>query len=192
MGYLLPLRIRFTTAPCHGRPDHVGICSSFRPRRKCDRSLNPRRETLLPAPKPRLRLHRNQRAAGPLNSPARSGIDIHRSTPAVRLNLPQVIVAELLWWRGVNSRSAPSQAREWKEGNFVFTTGIGTPIEPRNVTRAFDEIVAGLPRIRDHDLRHAAATPLLAKGVHPRVVMGLMEHSQIAVTMRLGEPPLSA
>jgi integrase len=58
-------------------------------------------------------------------------------------------------------------------------------LEPRNLDRAFSEILlaARLPRIRIHDLRHTAATLLLAQGVHPRVVMDLLGHSQIAVTM---------
>jgi integrase len=68
---------------------------------------------------------------------------------------------------------------------FVFTSGIGTPLEPRNLQRAWDQIlaVAGLPHSRIHDLRHPAATLLLSQGVHPRVVMDLLGHSQIAVTM---------
>ena len=42
---------------------------------------------------------------------------------------------------------------------------------------------AGLPHLRFHDLRHACATLLLAQGVHPRVVMEILGHSQIAMTM---------
>jgi len=36
-----------------------------------------------------------------------------------------------------------------------------------------------------HDLRHTAATLLIAQGQHPRVVMEVMGHSQIAVTMNI-------
>jgi integrase len=43
---------------------------------------------------------------------------------------------------------------------------------------------AGLPEtIRFHDLRHSCATLLIAQGVHPRVVMEILGHSQISVTM---------
>jgi integrase len=74
----------------------------------------------------------------------------------------------------------------WQEREYVFTTGIGTPMEPRNLERAYCQILtlAGLHHIRIHDLRHTAATLLLTQGVHPRVVMELLGHSQIAVTMR--------
>ena len=36
---------------------------------------------------------------------------------------------------------------------------------------------------RLHDLRHTAASLLLAQGLHPRVVMEVLGHSQIALTM---------
>jgi integrase len=42
---------------------------------------------------------------------------------------------------------------------------------------------AGLPRRTFHELRHAAASLLLAQGVHPRVVMEILGHSSIGVTM---------
>ncbi|MFL6043857.1 MAG: tyrosine-type recombinase/integrase [Propionibacteriaceae bacterium] len=42
---------------------------------------------------------------------------------------------------------------------------------------------AGLRRVRVHDLRHTAASLMLAQGVSPRVVMEILGHSQISVTM---------
>ena len=42
---------------------------------------------------------------------------------------------------------------------------------------------AGVRPIRLHDLRHTAASLLLAEGVHPRVVMEILGHSQISLTM---------
>lgn len=42
---------------------------------------------------------------------------------------------------------------------------------------------ANLPRIRFHDLRHTAATLLLAQGVSPRTIMETLGHSQISLTM---------
>lgn len=45
---------------------------------------------------------------------------------------------------------------------------------------------AGLPTtLRFHDLRHTAATLLLAQGVHPRAIMELLGHSSITVTMNV-------
>ena len=73
----------------------------------------------------------------------------------------------------------------WEDCGLVFTSPIGTPIEPRNVTREFRAILtaANLPRVRFHDLRHTAATLLLAQGVDPRTIMETLGHSQISLTM---------
>ena len=69
----------------------------------------------------------------------------------------------------------------------VFTSTVGTVIEPRNLSRLFDELIAaaGVRRIRFHDLRHRCASLLLAQDVPPRVVMDVLGHSQIAITMDL-------
>jgi len=55
----------------------------------------------------------------------------------------------------------------------------------RNVSRSFKALLkrAGLPESRFHDLRHTAASLLLAQGEHPRVVMELLGHSRISLTM---------
>ena len=70
--------------------------------------------------------------------------------------------------------------------SYVFTSRTGTPLEARNVVRAWKAILAkaGLSAtVRFHDLRHSAATLLIAQGVHPRTVMEILGHSQIATTM---------
>lgn len=36
-----------------------------------------------------------------------------------------------------------------------------------------------------HDLRHSAATILLVKGVHPKMVQELLGHSSIVMTMNI-------
>ena len=43
----------------------------------------------------------------------------------------------------------------------------------------------GLPRMRFHDLRHSAATLLLAMGVHVKVVQELLGHSDITITLNI-------
>ena len=73
----------------------------------------------------------------------------------------------------------------WQRTGLVFTTGLGTPVEPRNVNRWFDQLRtrAGLPWLRLHDLRHGCATFLLAHGVDPRTVMEILGHTTIRQTM---------
>jgi integrase len=71
------------------------------------------------------------------------------------------------------------------ELGLVFTTSIGMPHRPDAVTHRFQDALhaAGLPRQRFHDLRHAAASLLLAHGVSARVLMETLGHSTISVTM---------
>lgn len=73
----------------------------------------------------------------------------------------------------------------WRGSPCVFTTPIGTPVDPRNDYREFKKLLgtAGLPPVRRHDLRHTAASLLVAQGVPPRVVMEILGHNQIALTM---------
>ena len=43
--------------------------------------------------------------------------------------------------------------------------------------------VRGVPRVRFHDLRHTAATLLLAQSVDARTIMETLGHSQISLTL---------
>ena len=62
----------------------------------------------------------------------------------------------------------------WTDNGLVFPNGYGTIMIPHNIAkRSFKRylVKAGLSRdIRFHDLRHTAATLLLASGVNARVV----------------------
>lgn len=73
----------------------------------------------------------------------------------------------------------------WREGDFVITRAVGTPMIAGDVTTRFQRLLraADLPRMRFHDLRHGAASLLLSQGVHPRVAMRLLGHSTIGLTM---------
>jgi integrase len=103
------------------------------------------------------------------------------------ITLPQVAIDALLKHRARQDQERQLAGTRWREGTFVFTTSIGTPLEGSTVTHRFQAALktAGLRRIRFHDLRHSCATLLLAQGVHPRVIMEILGHSQISVTMNL-------
>lgn len=68
--------------------------------------------------------------------------------------------------------------------NLVFTTPRGTPIDPRNANRQFGEFLRRneLPHIRVHDLRHTAASLLLAQGFTLEDVKRYLGHSSIVQT----------
>jgi integrase len=65
-----------------------------------------------------------------------------------------------------------------------FTSPRGTPLDPRNVSRTFEKDVAisGVPRIRIHDLRHTAASLMIAQGFALDDVKRVLGHSSIAMT----------
>lgn len=69
----------------------------------------------------------------------------------------------------------------------MFVTEVGEPVNPSSLTRRFRRLLEemGLPPMRFHDLRHSCASLLIAEGVHPRLIMENLGHSQISVTMNL-------
>jgi integrase len=75
--------------------------------------------------------------------------------------------------------------RAWQDRDgLVFTDAVGRPILPEYVSHAFAKarIAAGLPTATLHQLRHTAATMLLAEGVPLAVISEWLGHSGIAVT----------
>jgi integrase len=99
--------------------------------------------------------------------------------------LPPVLVAALRAHRARQLAERLAAGPAWQDWGLVFPSTIGTPIEPRNLTRHFKSLLqgAGLPDVRFHDLRHSCASLLVAQGVHPRMIMAYLGHSQIGLTM---------
>jgi integrase len=90
----------------------------------------------------------------------------------------------LLRLSGPTQRTARKQAAQaWAEG-YVFTTHIGTPIEPRNVNRLFDKLCSstGVRRIRFHDRRHSCASLLWSQGVPLEQIQDIRGHEDPRTT----------
>ena len=78
--------------------------------------------------------------------------------------------------------------KEWEDNDLLFANEVGRPIDAGNLRRrSFQPLLkeAALPSIRFHDLRHTAATLLLAQGVYPKAVSEMLGHSQISMTFDL-------
>ena len=69
----------------------------------------------------------------------------------------------------------------------VFTTAVGLPLQPSNVTHNFQKTLErlGLRRQRFHDLRHCCASLMLAQGLTLKDVMETLGHSQISLSANL-------
>lgn len=86
-------------------------------------------------------------------------------------------------------RDKVSMGEMWTENGLVFPNGYSGIMIPHNITkRSFKRylVKAGLSRtVRFHDLRHTAATLLLASGVNVKVVSEMLGHSNVAITLRI-------
>jgi integrase len=103
------------------------------------------------------------------------------------LALPETLVSKLREHRTRQLEEKLAAGEHWQDTGLVFTTSIGTPIDPRNVKRKLDALLkaAELPHYRVHDLRHFCASLLLAQGVPLKVVSDLLGHTRISVTADL-------
>jgi integrase len=101
------------------------------------------------------------------------------------IKLPEVALASLKTHRIHQAEERLAAGHTWQDTDLVFTTRQGKLLAPRFIARSFKRILklAGLPDTRVYDLRHTCATLLLVQGVHPRVVMEILGHSQISLTM---------
>lgn len=106
----------------------------------------------------------------------------HRSTRP--LPLSALALRALKKQRARQAKERLAAGELWTDHDLVFTSTIGTPMEPRNVNRRFEELraKAGLDWLHLHDLRHAFATFLLDEGEELRTVMELLGHSTIRMT----------
>jgi integrase len=59
----------------------------------------------------------------------------------------------------------------YQDADLIFCRENGAPLRPEHVLRRFRALTAaaGLPRVRVHDLRHLAASMMIAAGVPPAI-----------------------
>lgn len=124
----------------------------------------------------------------------RQSIVILRGAPVVaepktaaskrRMRLPPDVVEALRAHRAA-WLSQQLAARTWAEGDLVFCTREGKPLNPNNLYRYYRQIIAeaGVPPIRLHDARHTHGTILVAAGVSVRAVADRLGHSRTSVTL---------
>jgi integrase len=101
------------------------------------------------------------------------------------LQLDPTLVAMLREHRRIQEEEKALRGGAWKNmRNLVFVTETGAPIHGTELVQHFKRVLkkAGLPKVRFHDLRHTAATLMLADNVPLVTVSKILGHSSPAIT----------
>jgi integrase len=79
-----------------------------------------------------------------------------------------------------------SQMRSLGEGEWIFCSREGTPVNPGNALKRYVRPAAAELRIHLggwHDFRHTLTTTMRRGGVHPKVISGILGHAKVALAM---------
>jgi integrase len=73
---------------------------------------------------------------------------------------------------------------DWPDTGLFFVRPDGKPWHPETISQRFDNVVAasGLPPVRFHDLRHIAATLMLAAGASIKEIQDTLGHASYTMT----------
>ena len=101
------------------------------------------------------------------------------------IKLPVFVVDILTRHRAQQEEQRREVGSAWIDKGLVFTSAQGYYFSSSTLRKVFRRFLVsiGLPHMRFHDLRHSAATILLAMKVHPKVVQEILGHSQITMTL---------
>jgi integrase len=100
------------------------------------------------------------------------------------LFLTPPLVAALRRHLVLQAQERLSAGSAWQDHGLLFPGALGTPLDPDNFSHWFTRLCsqAGLGHWHPHDLRHSAASLMLAQGVGLEVVSEILGHASIAIT----------
>jgi integrase len=104
------------------------------------------------------------------------------------VTLPAVAVAAIRHHQAKQETDRVWSGSRWNNPwDLVFTSRNGRPLDERGVLREFQDVLtlAGLPKMRLHDLRHSAVAILIAQGVNIKAISELLGHSSVAFTLQV-------
>lgn len=117
------------------------------------------------------------------------GGEIQRGEPKTDSGIRVVVldptaIAALRAWRRTQAAEQLAAGPAWHGDPEIFTDTAGRVTHPAWLTKRFPALVrqAGLPVIRLHDLRHTAASQMLASGQSLHDVSNQLGHSSIKIT----------
>jgi site-specific recombinase XerD len=93
-------------------------------------------------------------------------------------------VAELKAHRARQLQDRLAWGEAWVDSDKVFVKEDGSALHPAAVSDQFERLIeeADLPPIRLHDLRHGAASLMLAAGIDLKVVQETLGHANLSTT----------
>lgn len=103
--------------------------------------------------------------------------------------IPPVLVSLLRSWRIAQGQErlkfGVHWGAEWRDEQLVFTTPMGTPVDPDNLRHALERLgrQAGIGHVHPHQLRHSVASVLIAQGHSAPEVARMLGHANPSVTM---------
>jgi integrase len=103
------------------------------------------------------------------------------------IDLPPFVIKALVRRLEIQEQERVAAGDKWIENGLIFTKPNGDRLNMNEPNDMLDKALekAGVDHIRVHDLRHTAATLLILKGVHPRVVSAILGHASFNFTMQV-------
>jgi integrase len=100
------------------------------------------------------------------------------------LKIPASVVDELRAHQKAQKAERLKAGSLWKDTGYVFATPFGEPLDGDSLHKRWERalVAAGLPDMPFHATRHTAGSFLLSQGADLRTVMGVLGHSEIALT----------
>ncbi len=104
-----------------------------------------------------------------------------------KILLPPFVLQALKEHRIRQKEARLKAGTNWQDRNLVFCNRRGGFSHPDVLLGQFHKLLddAGLPRMRLHDLRHSAATILMAMKVPIKVIQELLGHSSVIITLNV-------
>jgi integrase len=111
-----------------------------------------------------------------------SATKTYRSERTVQL--PTIAVKALRAQRARQAEQRLAAGDHWTDGDWIFTSGWGTPIDPDNFRHRFVAVCekAGIGHWSPHGGRHTAGSLMFENGADLKVVAEALGHSSIRVT----------
>jgi integrase len=101
------------------------------------------------------------------------------------VELSRAAVEVLRRHRQRSMEAALAAGQPFDRNGYVFAREDGSPLAVTTVWKEWSRLLkeAGVPYVRPHDARHTAASLLLSKGIHPKIVSEMLGHSTVAITL---------